>query len=75
MSREEKSRDFVAFIPNAIESDWDEIWAPRLAGFPVNLCYAEWIQGSGLVCATYVFDRGPRAGPAGESCSRSSRGD
>jgi hypothetical protein len=47
---------FVAFIPNAIESDWDDICAPRLAGFPVTLCYAEWIQGFGMACATYVFD-------------------
>ena len=50
------ARDFVAVIPSAIESDWDDIWAPRLAGFPVNLCYAEWIQGTGLACATYTFD-------------------
>jgi hypothetical protein len=52
------SGGFVAFIPYAIESDWDEIWAPRLAGFPVNLCYAESIQGCGMACATYVFDPG-----------------
>jgi hypothetical protein len=50
------SDGFVAFIPYAIESDWDEIWAPRLAGFPVNVCYAEWIQHFGVACATYVFD-------------------
>jgi hypothetical protein len=56
MSREAVSRDFVAVIPSAIESDWDDIWAPRLAGFPVNLCYAEFIQGCGMACATYVFD-------------------
>ena len=58
MSREAVSRDFVAVIPSAIESDWDDIWAPRLAGFPVNLCYAEFIQGCGMACATYVFDPG-----------------
>jgi hypothetical protein len=56
MSREAESRDFFAFIPCAIESDWGDIWAPRLAGFPVNVCYAEWIEGSGMACATYVFD-------------------
>ena len=39
------SRDFVAFIPYAIESDWDDLYAPRLAGFPLNVFYAEWIQG------------------------------
>jgi hypothetical protein len=56
--------DFIAFVPYAIESDWDDIWAPRLAGFPVTLCYAEWIQGSGMVCATYLFD--PTTFVAGE---------
>lgn len=50
------SREFFAPIPHAIESDWDDIWAPRLAGFPVNLCYAQWIQGTGMTYATYVFD-------------------
>jgi hypothetical protein len=56
MLKKTMSREFLAPIPRAIESDWDDIWAPRLAGFPVNLCYAEWIQGSGMACATYVFD-------------------
>jgi hypothetical protein len=55
---------FVAFIPYAIESDWDVIWAPRLAGFPVNLCYAARIHGAGVACATYVFD--PTTFVAGE---------
>ena len=31
-------------------------WAPRLAGFPVNIVYAASIDGVGLVQATYVFD-------------------
>ena len=31
--------EFLAFIPHAIEADWDADWAPRLAGLPVNLCY------------------------------------
>jgi hypothetical protein len=56
MSNGTVSGDFVAFIPYAIEPDWDDVYAPRLAGFPVNLCYAEFIQGSGMACATYVFD-------------------
>ena len=64
MSREAMSRDFVAFIPHAIESDWDDVYAPRLAGFPLNVCYAEWIQGDGMACATYVFD--PTTFVAGE---------
>jgi hypothetical protein len=50
------SGGFVAFIPYAIESDWDDIWAPRSAGFPLKLCYAERIPGAGVACATYVFD-------------------
>jgi hypothetical protein len=56
MLNEAMLRDFVAVIPSAIESDWDDTWAPRLVGFPVNLCYAEWVEGSGVACATYVFD-------------------
>jgi hypothetical protein len=50
------SCEFLAPIPHAIESDWDNIWAPRLAGFPVTLCYAGRIPGTGMACATYVFD-------------------
>ena len=50
------SRDFVALIPHAIEPHWDDVYASRLAGFPVNLCYAGWIQGAGIACATHVFD-------------------
>ena len=33
MSKPTPSLDFLAFIPYAIESDWDDIWAPRLADF------------------------------------------
>jgi len=51
-----RSRESLAPIPHAIASDRDDIWAPRLAGFPVNLCYATWIQGVGMACATYIFD-------------------
>jgi hypothetical protein len=53
-----RSREFFASIPHAIASDWDDIWAPRLAGFPVNLCYTTWIEGVGMACATYIFDPG-----------------
>ena len=56
MSRKSMLRDFVAFIPYAIASDWDDVYAPRLAGFPLNVCYAEWTVGAGMACATYVFD-------------------
>jgi hypothetical protein len=56
MLRKAKAGDFVAFIPYAIESHWDDVCAPRLAGFPVNVCYLAWIQGSGTAYAMYVFD-------------------
>jgi len=50
--------DFLACIPHAIEPHWDKVWAPRLAGFPVNIVYAARIEGLGLARATYVFDPG-----------------
>src|SRR6266478_1174957 len=56
MSKETPSPDFLAFIPHAIESHWDKVWAPRLGGFPVNIVYAARIEGVGLAQATYVFD-------------------
>ena len=58
MSKETPSPDFLAFIPHAIESHWDKVWAPRLGGFPVNIVYAARIEGVGLAQATYVFDPG-----------------
>ncbi len=58
MSKPTPSLDFLAFIPQAIESHWDNVWAPRLAGFPVNIVYAASIEGGGLARATYVFDPG-----------------
>ncbi len=58
MSRQAMAGDFVVFIPHAIESDWDDVDAPRLERFPVNLCYAEWIQGAGMASATSFFDPG-----------------
>ena len=30
----------LACIPHPIEVEWDPVCAPRLAGFPVNICYA-----------------------------------
>jgi len=49
---------FPAFIPHVIEEHWDDVWGPRLAGFPVNIVYAARIDGVGLAQATYVFDPG-----------------
>jgi len=43
---------YHCIAPYAIESDWDDICAPRLAGFPLK-CFTQ----SGSRCATYVFDR------------------
>ena len=47
---------FLACIPHAIEPHWDNVWAPRMAGFPINIVYAARIEGIGLVQARYVFD-------------------
>jgi hypothetical protein len=52
-------RVFLACIPHPIEPDWDPVYAPRLAGFPVNICYASLRGESGPEYATYYFD--PRA--------------
>ena len=56
MSKEVTSVESLAFLPHAIEPHWDNVWAPRLAGFPVNIVYAARIEGVGLAQATYVFD-------------------
>jgi hypothetical protein len=58
MSKYETPPDFLAFIPHAIEPHWDNDWAPRLSGFPINIVYAARIEGVGLAQATYVFDPG-----------------
>ena len=58
MSKPTTWADLLACIPHAIEPHWDNVWAPRLAGFPVNIVYAAWIEGVGLAHATYVFDTG-----------------
>jgi len=42
MSENEFSNgDFIACVPHQIEADWDEKWGPLLAGFPVNIVYAQ----------------------------------
>jgi hypothetical protein len=56
MSKQAASPYFMACIPHAIEPDWDNVWAPRLAGFPVNIIYAARMEGIALTRATYVFD-------------------
>ena len=58
MSNQATPPSFLACIPHAIEPHWDNVWAPRLAGFPVNIVYAARIEGVGLAEATYVFDPG-----------------
>jgi hypothetical protein len=58
ISRQTPSPDFLAFIPHAIEPDWDNVWGSRLAGFPVNIVYSATIEGAGLAQSTYVFDPG-----------------
>jgi hypothetical protein len=56
MSKYRTSPNFLARIPHATEPHWDNVWAPRLAGFPVNIVCAARIEGVGLAQATYVFD-------------------
>ena len=42
MSQNEFSNgDFIACVPHQIEADWDEKWGPLLAGFPLNMVYAQ----------------------------------
>lgn len=50
---------FIACIPHQIEAEWDNNFAPRLAGFPLNLLYAgvRWtITGKRLRCCRYWFN-------------------
>jgi len=56
MSKEVTFVDCLAFVPHAIEAHWDNVYAPRLAGFPVNIVYAARSEGAGPAYATYVFD-------------------
>ncbi|MGC2185194.1 MAG: hypothetical protein WA637_18095 [Terriglobales bacterium] len=35
-----RRRAFSRHIPHPIEPDWDPLYAPRLAEFPVNICHA-----------------------------------
>jgi hypothetical protein len=42
MSKNEFSNgDFIACVPHQIETEWHETWGPLLAGFPVNIVYAQ----------------------------------
>ena len=42
MSKNELSNgDFIACVPHQIEADWHEKWGPLLAGFPLNIVYAQ----------------------------------
>ena len=50
---------FIACIPHQIEAGWDNNFAPRLAGFPLNLLYAgvRWtITGKRLRSCCYWFN-------------------
>src|ERR1700737_5467066 len=57
-AKQTTSPDFLACIPHAIKPHWDNVWAPRLAGFPVNIVYAARSEGAGPAYATHVFDPG-----------------
>ena len=42
MSKYEFSNgDFIACVPQQIEAEWHEKWGPPLAGFPLNIVYAQ----------------------------------
>jgi hypothetical protein len=56
MSNQATPPNFLGCIAHAIESHWDNVWAPCLTGFPVNIVYAASIEGVGLAQATYGFD-------------------
>jgi hypothetical protein len=50
---------FLANIPHQIEADWDDVYAPRLAGFPLNLLYTSVRKGEGgtfVASCCYWFD-------------------
>ena len=49
-------RIFLFCVPHSIEADWDPVRAPRLAGLPVNVCYASPRRKLGPEYATYYFD-------------------
>jgi hypothetical protein len=36
--------DFIACVPHQIEADWHEKWGPLLAGFPLNIVYAQTVE-------------------------------
>ncbi|MBZ5657270.1 MAG: hypothetical protein LAO56_18540 [Acidobacteriia bacterium] len=49
-------RIFLDCLPRPIEAHWDPVYGPRLAGFPVNICYADLRGEHGPYHATYYFD-------------------
>jgi hypothetical protein len=51
MSNQATPLDVLACVPMS-SNDWDNVWSPRLAGFPVNIVYAARIAGVGLAQAT-----------------------
>ncbi len=53
---------FLASVPHQIDSSWDEEWAPKLAGFPLNIAYVrspkrESPSQSHSETVVYWFDR------------------
>ena len=68
--RDERPLDFIAYIPHKIQADWDRKYAPRLAGFPLNVMFSRIRKpkkaGEPLQIASslYQFDLGTfREGP------------
>ncbi len=52
---------FIANVPYQIEARWDDNWAPRLAGFPLNLLYTgirKYRYGSRVESCCYWPDLG-----------------
>jgi hypothetical protein len=53
--------DFIAFIPQQIDSSWHREWGSRLAGFPLNISYLKGQYsdaGSNLESVVYWLDPG-----------------
>jgi hypothetical protein len=60
MSKNENG-SFIASIPHQIEAEWDEKWGPLLAGFPLNIVYAQTAESDankmlGIITASYEPD-------------------
>ena len=49
-------RIFLDCLPRPLQADWDPVYGPRLAGFPVHVCYADLGGADGPNRATYYFD-------------------